>query len=171
MKKRQKIADIFLLLLVFYLAFYITFDIINPRLTVKYMGYKTYIVMSESMKPKINVGDIVFVKKHDISKLKVNDIIAFTPRRGLYVTHILAEIREINSEYLLRTRTFSNVKKEKWDYWTLREDDYIGKSVIIIPFIGNIFLFLRTTTGIITFVLSVIILIMINKVLRKKTNG
>lgn len=170
MKKKSLlgiVADITLIILVFLVSFYLAFDFFKPELTVKFLGFKPYVVMSNSMEPEINVGDIVIVKRHDITNLKVGDIVTFIPRKNMYVTHYLAELRQENGKYYMRTRPYGMVERDRWDYQTLTEERYIGKSVFVIPFIGHIFLFFRTFYGIVTLLLIVIFILVLGKVRRK----
>lgn len=171
MKKRRiynVVIDVTLLLLVLVVAFYLTFDFINPSLTVKYLGVKPYVVLSDSMEPAINVGDVVVIKKHKIDKLDVGDVIAFTPRRGVYVAHYLAEINKVGEEYQLRTRPYGREDKSQWDYQTLKEDNYLGKCVLVIPFLGRVFLFIKSPIGMATVIVSVVLIYLIVRLTRRQ---
>ena len=48
--------------------------------------YRTYIIVSPSMKPAINPGDLIFVRKVDVDKIKEGDIITFK-NEDMVATH------------------------------------------------------------------------------------
>ena len=59
-------------------------------------GYSIYTIITESMVPKYNVGDMVIAKKIPITELKVNDDIVYLGNKndfaGKIVTHQIIEI-------------------------------------------------------------------------------
>ena len=84
MKKALNIAKtIFVWLMVALAVFMMIFTIVSvttfDRADRNLFGYKTFIVLSDSMsKTDFNAGDIVFVKGVDASTLKEGDIISYT---------------------------------------------------------------------------------------------
>lgn len=170
MKLANKIrlfSDIILILLVFIVAFYSTFNIISPELSVKFLGFKNYIVLSNSMSPVINKGDMIIIRRFDIKKLKKGDIVSISPDRGIYITHYLAEIRS-DEGFKIRTRSFGNESKDKWDYWTINKNQYLGKYAFKIPYIGYIFLFLKSRIGLITILITVILIYILIRIIKGK---
>nr|WP_288678896.1 signal peptidase I [uncultured Clostridium sp.] len=52
----------------------------------KAVGFRTYSILSGSMEPEINTGDLAIVKSIDFEDVKVGDIITFK-YEGKVVTH------------------------------------------------------------------------------------
>lgn len=133
MKKVFKIIlCIILVLVVIYIPFYFTFNLVNPDLTVKVLGFKPYTILTESMEPILNVGDIIFATRKDMSDIKIGDIIAFKTKEDYMVAHMVAK-RYYNDKGKLLFRTRPNnldaevdVDSELLDKWVISEENYIG---------------------------------------------
>ena len=65
--------------------------IVNPNETPSMFGIKTYVIISGSMKPELDIGDIVIVKSAKIEKLQVGDIISYRQGQSV-ITHRITEI-------------------------------------------------------------------------------
>ena len=52
-------------------------SIINPNKTPDFFGFKTFVIISESMEPNIMPGDAIIVKNINQNDLNVGDIISF----------------------------------------------------------------------------------------------
>ena len=60
---------------------------------VKLMGYKNYSIVSDSMYPVIQKGDMIFVKPIEPEMIKVGNIITFTlTNTNIVVTHRVSRI-------------------------------------------------------------------------------
>ncbi len=59
MKLLYNIKKVIFLIFVLYFLFYLSFDFVSPNLTVKYLGYKPYVVLTDSMEPAIKAGFLV----------------------------------------------------------------------------------------------------------------
>ena len=80
-----KIAVIFLLIVSLMLAITVG--------AIKLMGYKNYSIVSDSMYPVIQKGDMVFVKPVKPEMIKVGDIITYTmTNTNIVVTHRVSRI-------------------------------------------------------------------------------
>jgi signal peptidase I len=136
----------------FLFAIQLTFGIINPL----------YVVASGSMIPNLNIGDLVIVN-HNIhfDKLKLDDIIVFkTPGendKGEHVTivHRVVEIiknniplikrgggvgeHQDNKEFVvIKTKGDANPYSIPYLDYPIRQENYIGKVVYVIPKVGLI---------------------------------
>lgn len=145
-EKMKKFANILFSIVLVVIAIVLTITIVEKILwkdnTPSVFGYKNFIVLSGSMEPTLNVGDIVFVKKD--TDIKVDDIIAFRIENGV-VTHRVIEIIEKDGEKLYKTKGDAN---NTADDEFIRLSDIEGKYSFKIWYIGNIILFLKTKTGI-----------------------
>lgn len=91
-------------------------------------------VVSQSMSPSINVGDLVIVKHEDPNKLKVGDVIVFdTLSESLPVIH---RIYKINDDGTFQTLGDNNNGiQHEWEK-QIDPKDIAGKSVLVIPYVG-----------------------------------
>lgn len=60
--------------------------------SINLFGYKLYIVLSGSMEPTLNVGDIIISKKVEEEQIKVNDIVTFSDEDNNTITHRIVDI-------------------------------------------------------------------------------
>ena len=122
------------------------------------------VVSSESMRPTLEIGDLIIVKYVDPSQLNYGlldgDIIVFknpsNPKE--LIVHRLKEITFRNGEYYFVTHGDANppYSKEKFT-----EKNYIGKVIARVPFMGHISLFTHTQEGFYLFAFVIICLIII----------
>lgn len=165
MKKKLKLLIyITLIPLLIYNVSLIVQAIMIPNKTPSFLGIKTYVIISGSMMPELNIGDIVVVK--DVKdKLEEGDIISF--RKGqTIVTHRISKVvfNGENTEY--RTKGDNNNVE---DHENVTVDKIEGKVIRKIPMLGNISLLLRKRSVIITIILILYIYIIhIQKVQRRK---
>ncbi len=102
-------------------------------------------VLTGSMEPNYNVGDIVIVKKTDTDELKNKDVITFyssdPDMEGQIVTHRIIDITEENGQRLFETKGDSN---KIADLEKVEENDVIGKVEGRIPYVGKAATFMQT---------------------------
>lgn len=113
------------------------------------LGFRAYIIKTESMRPNINPGDIVIVKKVKEEKLKVNDVITIKTDNGIN-THRIVRIEE-NFKFVVKG---DNNNLEDSNY--VMYSQILGKKIMRIPLIGNFASFLQDEVYII--ILFIIIL-------------
>lgn len=127
------------------------------------ISYKFYIIVSGSMQPEINVGDVVVVKK--ANPVEVGEVIAYQNGANV-VVHRVIDKQEVNDQTLYTTKgDFNNVP----DINHIRQNQVIGLCKYTIPKIGYISIFAtqhpKITIGIFVALILVCILIY---VIRKK---
>jgi signal peptidase len=146
-KKNEKIVKniittlgyIILIPLLIYNLLLIAQAVINPNETPSFLGIKTYVIISGSMKPNLDIGDIVIVKKASEEELNEGDIIAFRQGQNV-ITHRISEIIVENGEKVYKTKGDSNNTE---DSGTIKYELIEGKMINKIDFLGNISLFLQ----------------------------
>lgn len=148
MKKFLKLLGyIFISILILILIFDVIILIkskVFPDTVPGIIGYKPFIVMSGSMKSKIEVGDIVIVKEVDVNNLKKDDIIAFSNSEKLVTTHRIVNVINENGNICFETKGDSNnIKDEGLVYPADVEGVYKFK----IAKIGSLILFLQEPLG------------------------
>lgn len=55
------------------------------------MGFKGYVILTESMAPELVPNDFVFITAYDFDDLKEGDIVAFVDPNNNVVVHYFAE--------------------------------------------------------------------------------
>lgn len=130
-----------------------------------FLGYKSFIVLSGSMKPTLNEGDIVITKENE--DINLNDIISFDVGNSV-VTHRIVGTQTENGQKRFVTKGDANSGK---DDELVSIKDIEGKYVFKIPLLGNIILFFKSSNGIITFLIILVISLLIDNIkLDKKQN-
>lgn len=125
-------------------------------------GYKFFVVLSDSMKPEFQSGDIVVIKKIDANELKVGDIITFYTHKGNVVTHKIIDKTTIESKEAFITQ---GINVEQADEKPVYLDNVIGKYTFSLPKAGYIFYFLKSPTGYYSLIFTpLMILVIINGV-------
>lgn len=137
-EKIKKIISIFIYIII------IPIIVINITLIVKsfirpnkipdFIGYKNFVIVSESMEPTIMVGDAIFVKKVPEKEIKINDIISFHDGECIN-THRIVGVSEENGIKMYRTKGDNNrgEDKEKVSYSQIE-----GKYLFKINNFGNL---------------------------------
>lgn len=159
-KKSKKLKNIIVILvyiilvpiLIYNLALIVQ-SVINPNETPSFLGIKTYVIISGSMKPELDIGDIVIVKKSN--DFEMGDIISFRQGQSV-ITHRISEIIEDNGTIQYKTKGDSNNAE---DNGTISKSVIEGKVVGKIKKVGNLAILLQGKTAIIVIVLILFIYI------------
>ena len=128
------------------------------------MGYKAYIVLSDSMTASgINSGDLILVKQTDPQELQSGDIIAYTSQDtesyGQTITHMIRhQATDANGNPgFITYGTTTNVDDPQVVTYPFIQ----GKFEFRIPMMGSFFLFMRTTQGYIVCILLPFLLLIL----------
>lgn len=116
-------------------------------------NYYMYIIITDSMKPYINSGDIIISHKEKKEKIEIGSVITFS-KFGEVITHRIIDITEDengNKQYITKGDN-NNIE----DKYSLNYDEIIGKEIIKIPYLGKIALILQKDVYI--FLIIIIIL-------------
>lgn len=119
-----------------------------------FLGYKPYIVLSDSMSDTFAVGDLSVSAQTDPETLEPGDIITFTSidpsNYGAVVTHKIREITEYEGEPAFVTYgTTTGVD----DSYPVPFENVIGEYKFRLPKMGYFFEFLTTPAGYVTVIL------------------
>ncbi len=161
-KKRVKIIKtvffiIFVILL--YNILLVGISEANKLEGINLFGYKTYIITSESMKPTINIGDVIITKKCKEEELKANDIITFKKENEITNTHRIIRIEEENGNKVFVTKGDNNkLQDEK----KVSFNEVQGKVVLNIPKLGKIIEFMQNKIVLLVILLLILIILFLN---------
>lgn len=97
-----------------------------------FSGAKGYAVITDSMSPEINRGDVVFVKQTDFNSLKQGDIVTVTfPDGSGYFTHRIIAI-DYDAQ-VIRTKGDANQSR---DPQPSVKEQIVGKVCYSVPLLG-----------------------------------
>lgn len=114
-------------------------------------NFKSLVVLSSSMEPKVKMGSVVAVRP--ATEYKVGDIITFgeMSRTKSPTTHRIAEIKNENGGKIFVTKGDANNAP---DQKTVREQEILGKVLFSVPYVGYAVARAKTPVG---FLLIVIV--------------
>lgn len=147
------IEYIVIFIIIFVNALFIVKSIKNPNKTPDLQGKKAFIIVSGSMIPTINIGDVVIIQ--DTDKIQVNDIIAFR-KESIVIVHRVIKEMNVNGKVMYQTKGDNNniADLELVDINTVE-----GVYKFKVPFIGKILLFLYDNLAIIVVTIMLILII------------
>lgn len=138
----EKFLDIFADLVVYLISAAVLIGAVvfafNASPTKSIFGYRYYTVLTPSMTPTYNVGDVIIVKLTDPENINVDDIITFNPSRDsdAYLPHRVYEKYEDyegSGVTCFRTKGDAN---DSEDSFLIEADRVIGKVSFGIPKLG-----------------------------------
>ena len=153
MMRRRKIIKIILYIIAVPIIFYnislIFFSVVNKNETPSFFGIKTFVIISGSMEPELNIGDIVIIKKCSQEELKENDIISYKYGQS-EITHRIIQIEdnENGKEYITKGDN-NNVR----DSENIKYENIEGKCIVKIRHLGKVILILKNKIVLICIIL------------------
>lgn len=117
-----------------YNAVLLFFSSMNKMQNFSFMGFKAYIITTDSMEPSIKHGDAILTKKPKVKDLKEGDIITFD-RNNESITHRIIRVEREENSLLYVTKGDNNNVEDKQ---MVNFDDVEGKKIITFPKLGYI---------------------------------
>ena len=141
----------------------ITFGII---LAIVYLcGIRLYHVKSGSMGELLPVGSVCFVSTYSkYEDVKQGDVISFRVSDDMLVTH---RAEKITDNGIITKGDANNTE----DPDPVTRENYIGKTVFDIPYIGRIFGFFRTIAGKILIAVMFLVLLIMGRIYKENDVG
>ncbi len=115
-----------------------------------FMGVTPLIVLSGSMEPAIMPGDMVIIRKQTPDQYKIGDIATYQEGATTFTHRIVAEA---DGAFVLKGDN-NNVADD-----TVSAEQFIGKMIIRIPFIGIAILFFKTPPGMLVLLILLTLII------------
>lgn len=111
----------------------------------------SYVVLSDSMSPSINAGDVVFVSDSSSNAIEEGDVITYE-RLGesQLITHRVIEVQSEGGETTFRTQGDAN---EEPDPNPVPAGNVIGVVIFHLPLLGHVISFAGSDLGIVLFVI------------------
>lgn len=155
---RKIITNLFLdlvLIVLFFVAVLMFINLVSLKTgNSRHALFGTYVIISPSMVPAINIDDAVVIKKVDVSDLKKGDIITFSSSDARYfgytITHRIYDVsNDYSGNFVFRTKGDGN---ESIDSAPVLADNIYGKVIFVIPYLGKVQKFLLNPYGWILFI-------------------
>lgn len=123
----------------------------------------SYVVLSDSMSPQIQAGDMVVVQSVDPATLSEGDIITYESARTdgpTTVTHRIVSVVNSDGERQFRTKGDAN---EDADPNLVSQSDVTGRVWFHVPLVGHLVMFASADTGLVLFVIVPSLLLVANE--------
>ena len=132
-------------------------------------GIFPMIVLTDSMYPVIQSGDLIICHTAEAAEIESGDVIVFYDPMGngtTVVTHRVLEVMEENGEISFRTKGDNNNAE---DQVAVPGDKLLGTYEKRIPGAGNVAMFMQTTPGLILCCVCPILLLVGYDMLRRRS--
>lgn len=110
-------------------------------------NYRLFSVVTGSMSPKYEIGDVLLCKEVDVNTLKVGDDITYLGKSGTFknkiVTHRIHNIEETDGELKFYTKGIASTRIDP----VVKKDQIYGKIVIKFEILSWLYKFITTPSG------------------------
>lgn len=128
--------------------------VIKKDVDINVFGFKPYIVLSGSMEPNLQIGDMIISKSVNEEQIKIGDIITFVDNNKNIITHRVVDILIKDGKKLYQTKGDNNSSK---DVGVISIENIKGKYSFKISKVGSIITEMITPTGLIITILIITI--------------
>ena len=152
----NNIITVILLILIIVLAYFFYQRFIYSESNINFFGYHAFVVLTGSMEPNINPGDIVLTKKTNLNDLKIGDVITFYSDNNVAstTTHRIVNITNIDGKTYFETKGDNNSSN---DSDLVPYENVLGSMSFKISKIGKIIMGI-SSSGIIAIVLIALLI-------------
>jgi signal peptidase len=108
---------------------------VGPR----FLGYQTSTMLTGSMSPGINPGDVVVSVKTPVSELKVGDVITYSipiDDRRVETHRVMSIKRDDAGETSVTTKGDANPGPDPWT--AVLSEDYVYTKAAVLPYLGDL---------------------------------
>jgi signal peptidase len=183
--KSQTIKTVLFYLVTLILLVYVSLSLFLPEKVIDVFRFQltTISTLTESMKPTIEPGDVIMLKKVDEEDIEVDDVISFyNYARGqnsqgetvwvkIRIVHRLIDIDDQTGAYITQGDNNSSVDTiydENGNITDLTYDQVIGAYVFRLPLLGTIVSGLRNPVLVGLLIVNITIVVVIVKLIKKK---
>ncbi len=160
-----KILIVVIILLLLFMSRYQRMDEQNSL-----FGYRVFVIVSESMKPRLNVGDMILVRERHPRNIEIGDMVSYQGLEGdlddKIITHQVEEIITEEGRRIFYTKGVNNILMDPAVY---EEQIYgvVEYRFIVLSVISKI---IRSTAGffLVVFIPSVIVIAFEIKSIRRQ---
>lgn len=128
-----------------YVIFILLVLLVVPFVVPRAIGIEPYGILSDSMEPFIPVGSVVYVKTCESADVEEGDVITFKlgAASANVATHRVVEIDNEKKQFITK-----GDHNEENDTNPVVFDRLIGKVMITVPYLGDIYSWLISTMGV-----------------------
>jgi len=130
----------------------------DPDRLVTILGYRPGVIISGSMKPTLNPGDMIISEVVEPEDIKVGDVITYRVENTIPNTHRVVGLVEKDGQIMFETKGDAVDNKDGGE---VSPDRLVGRMVYVIPKVGYAVEFLKTKLG---FTLVIIVPIILTAV-------
>ena len=133
---------------------------------ISFLNYRVFTVVTGSMQPKYNIGDVLIAKAKDPSEIKIGDAISYVASVGEIknnvVTHEVVNItKDENGDYLFHSKGIVNLVEDP----VVHEDQLYGVVVYKTKLLSFVRKMINTNIGMLLFVVIPVLYIIISEVI------
>jgi len=125
------------------------------------LGFRPMTVLTGSMSPQINPGDVIIDKRINTEDIRLGDIVTYRVNSTMLVTHRVVNV--LNKDDKLTFETKGDANNSPDDKF-VTEKQIIGKYIFRIPYAGYLSQFSRSIFGFIILVLIPTVLLIFNQI-------
>jgi len=133
--------------------------------TPSLFGYNFYYIITGSMEPTIEVGDIIIGKQTPPAKLKVNDIVTFKGESGelagKIVTHRIKEIYEEDGSLYIITRGDANTANDP----PTNAENVVSVMKAKVPLLGKLLTIINTPWGFLLLIIAPLMISLVKEII------
>lgn len=133
-----------------------------------FFGLTPMIVLTESMEPVIDAGDLIVCKPVEVSDIAKGDIISFydpMSTKNSVVTHRVVDILDIDGVIYFETMGDNNDGAK--DVKPVAADKVIGRYSFRIRWVGSILMFMQSTLGLVVCIGVPLVLLIAYELIRR----
>ena len=145
---------------------------------LSFFNYRMFTVITGSMKPKYDIGDVLIDKKIKAEDIKVGDAITYQGLSNSYkdkvITHQVVKIEKKDGKYYYHTKGLANLVEDP----LVSYDQVLGKVIYKSILISFVYKIISTNVGFYAFIIVPIMYIIISEIIstllereEKRRNG
>jgi len=116
----------------------------HPQKSPSIMGYCITPVLTSSMSPVIEPGDMIITRIMTPDKIKIGDIITYKASEDILITHRVVKILQQQEQIMFQTKGDENNTE---DQRLVSKDQLVGSFNYRIPYGGYFLKFVKSTVG------------------------
>lgn len=121
--------------------------IFTPIVLTTQFGVGFSPILTGSMAPEADAGDLYLTRVTKASTLAINDVIAVNnPATGVYYSHRIIEIRDFNGLLRITTKGDANDTADRDPFITSPTGD-VSRVIFRVPFLGRPMVYMNTLEG------------------------
>lgn len=135
---------------------------------------RSYVVLSGSMQPTMEPGDVILVDAVEVEAVESGDIVTFRESANTVTTHRVVERVRTDTGLALRTKGDDN---EEPDLGLVRNEALVGRVIsvgatpVVVPYVGHVIETARTQLGVYALVFVPLTLFVLNELYEQLTGS